>query len=471
MKNYILILITLFFFQSCDNVDFEDTVINPNEPSQVLSNALLAAGQLSAVPIYSATRPSLYVQYVSNEQYNDESLYKTQRFDYSSYYGNITNLNKVIEANTNESSKVSSQAYGSNNNQIAVAKLMKAYYFHFMTDNWGMIPYKTANDITVDFNKFDSQEEIYNLLFLEIEAAISLIDSGDGPKGDIILKGDMDMWKKFGYSLMMNMAVRLSKKAPATGKTYFTKAMTGGVISSNSENIYFPFLKDDNYDNPWQDRFQTRSDYLLSKPFVNSLIGTGSNTNPEDPRLEKYAEKATATNTYNGALYGESNSDTKAFSFITNEVIKNSEAKGYIFTYAQMLLNMAEAAHLNWTTADTSENYYKKGIKASMEQWGVDTTAADAYVMSRPAFNGLKSIAYQKWVALFLQGYEAWFDWRKHGVNQVKLTKPVAATTAGIPNRQAYPLSAISSNKKNYDEAVSLQGKDDLDTKVWWHKN
>jgi hypothetical protein len=182
-------------------------------------------------------------------------------------------------------------------------------------------------------------------------------------------------------------------------------------------------------------------------------------------------KKATATNTYNGAPYGESNSDTKAFSFITNEVIKNSEAKGYIFTYAQMLLNMAEAAHLNWTTADTSENYYKKGIKASMEQWGVDTTAADAYVMSRPAFNGLKSIAYQKWVALFLQGYEAWFDWRKHGVNQVKLTKPVAATTAGIPNRQAYPLSAISSNKKNYDEAVSLQGKDDLDTKVWWHKN
>ena len=67
MKNYILILITLFFFQSCDNVDFEDTVINPNEPSQVLSNALLAAGQLSAVPIYSATRPSLYVQYVLHD--------------------------------------------------------------------------------------------------------------------------------------------------------------------------------------------------------------------------------------------------------------------------------------------------------------------------------------------------------------------------------------------------------------------
>lgn len=371
MKNYIIILSTLFLVLSCDNVDFGDAVINPNEPTQVLSNSLMTAGQLSIRSIYSATRPSLYVQYISNEQYEDESLYKTQRFDYSDYYAAITNLNKVIEANTNESSMTSSKAYGSNNNQIAVAKLVKAYYFNFMTDNWGMIPYKTANDITIEFNKFDSQEEIYNLLFQEIKDAIALIDSGEGPTGDILLKGDMSMWKKFGYSLMMNMAVRLSKKAPDTGKVYFLEAMSGGVISSNSENIYFPFISDDNYDNPWQDRFQTRSDYLMSEPFVNSLIGTGTNDVPEDPRLEKYAERATSSGVYNGAPYGEVNSATKTFSFITNDIIKNSEAKGYIFTYAQMLLNMAEAAQLKWTTADTAENYYKNGIKASMEQWGV----------------------------------------------------------------------------------------------------
>lgn len=475
MKKYILksiVLTILVVLSSCTAVDFGDTNVDPNSPNQALAGPLLSGGMLNIRNIYGATRPSLYVQYLSNEQYEDESLYKTQRFDYATYYASITNLNKVIELNTNSETKSEAIKFGSNNNQIAVANLVKAYYFQFMTDNWGMLPYLTANKGTeVEFNKFDSQETIYNSLFTEIEKALSLIDlSSDGPTGDILFRGDMNKWKIFGNSLMMNMALRLSKKAPTVGKKYFNIAKNNGVISSNNENIYFSNSVE--YQNPWYVRFvvNNRSDYLLSDTFVNALIGSGTNTAPEDPRLAKYGKKADDTGVFNGAPYGDSNSNTKAFSFITDDITQNQTSKAPIYTYAQMLFNMAEAAQLGWTTSDTAENYYKKGIEASMGQWSVDSTDISTYTSSRPAFDGMKSIAYEKWVALYLQGYEAWFDWRKQGSDQVSLTKPAAALTQGIPNRQAYPLTAISSNKENYDAAVAAQGEDNLDTKVWWAK-
>ncbi|CAM1363745.1 Probable lipoprotein precursor, SusD/RagB family [Tenacibaculum litopenaei] len=470
MRKIIKMTVMLLSLAACENADFGDAVINPNEPSVAIASAFLGSGQLALGNIYSEARPSLYVQYLANEQYNSMSLYRTQRFDYVNYYHAITNLLKVIALNTNPKTKEKSSLYGSNNNQIAVARLVRAFYFQFMTDNWGMLPYSTANDLSVEFNKFDTQETIYRSLFKEIEEAILQIDHGAGPTGDIILKGDMRKWRLFGYSLMMNMAVRLSHKAPSLGKMYYQKALNGGVIFSNNDNFYFPYLEDENHDNPWQDRFQTRSDYLLSDTFVNALIGKGTNVAPEDPRLEKFGEKAVSTHVYNGAPYGAINSRTNTFSFITKSVIYNQRAKGYLLTAAQMYFNAAEAAHYGWDQRHTAAYYYEQGIRASMEQWGVSQADIVRYLQKRPAFIGMRSIAYEKWVALFLQGYEAWFDWRKQGEFQVPLKKPVAAITKGIPNRQAYPLSAISANEANYRKALALQGPDNLDTKVWWAK-
>ena len=471
-KSIIFVILLSLLITGCTDVDFGETNRNPNNPSAPLASAILTRAELNIGNTYSDTRPSLYVQYLSNEQYEDESLYVTERFDYAGYYSAITNLNKVIKINTDPETALEVISQGSNANQIAVSRLIKAYYFHHMTDRWGMIPYRTANQgLESKFNVFDSQLDIYNGLFTEIEEAIAQIDSGIGPTGDIIMKGNMAKWKTFGYTLMMNMAMRLSKKEPALAKNYFAKAINGGVISSNQENIYYPYIASEDYDNPWEDRFTTRSDYLISKPFADALIGSGTNTTPEDPRLPKYASISEDTQVYNGAPYGNSNSATASFSLITKNIIDNQTAKGYIYTYAQVLLHMAEATQLGWSTSKTAEEYTKDGITASMEQWGVNASDINTYITSRPAFTGQKEIAYQKWVALFLQGYEAWFEWRKQGVDQVSLTKPSAATTLGIPNRHAYPLSAESANEANYKVAITTQGPDNLDTKVWWDKN
>ena len=101
-------------------------------------------------------------------------------------------------------------------------------------------------------------------MFAEIDEALSLINGGAGPLGDIIFSGDMSRWKMFANTLKMTMALRISDVNASLAKTKFEQAVSGGVITSNSDNILFTFGTDDGSDNPWEDRFESRVDYILS---------------------------------------------------------------------------------------------------------------------------------------------------------------------------------------------------------------
>ena len=61
-----------------------------------------------------------------------------------------------------------------NNNQIAVAKIMRSYYLQYITDRWGALPWSEAfQGIAFPQPKFDSQEELYNFMFAEIDEALA----------------------------------------------------------------------------------------------------------------------------------------------------------------------------------------------------------------------------------------------------------------------------------------------------------
>ena len=356
--------------------------------------------------------------------------------------------------------------------------ILKAYVFQHLTDRWGMVPYSEAlKGLDDTFPKFDTQEEIYDGLFKDIDNAVAMIDAGAGPKGDVLFTNkatQMSEWKRFANTLKMNMALRLSKRFPAAGgyaATKFVEAMNAGTIASNAQNLTFPYIADEAYDNPWEDRFETRSDYLVSEPFVNMLIGTGTNMLPQDPRLAKFAEKATnGGGIYNGGVTSVTGNATVAnYSYITNSIIKNKTAPAFFYTYAQMTFAKAEAASLGWIPGSAAA-FYTEAIKASMAQWGVTAEAADAYVLEFP-YVDIKSIAYQKHIALFMQGYEGWNEWRRFGANAVALTVPVGAIgSATIPQRQAYGANVKTLNLANYEAAIAVQGEDKMETKVWWAK-
>lgn len=473
---------------ACDISDFDDINVNPNatnEPNAaiLLTNGIVFSNNVDfniASTVY-ATQGQLYVQYLANSQYTSADTYQNVQFSYNTFYnGPLTDLQKVIELNTDEETKVFADDYGSHANQIAVAKILQAYYFLHITDRWGDIPYSEALQAEQGIltPKFDPQREVYNGIMATLKEATAMIDGGAGPTGDALFAGDMDRWEKFANTIRLVAALRLSEVDEERARSEFVAAMNDGVIAlDNSENIMFRHFAEQNHDNRWQDRFETRRDYTVANTLVDYMQSTangGMMNVMMDPRLPVFADPTESTGGFVGMVYGVneaeagdiSNSDV---SFLGN-ALRVQDAPTYIYTSAQVLFSMAEAAQRGWIAGD-AEQFYNDAIKASLDQYGVgdefDTFITNEEVAFDPA-RAFEQIGNQKWVALFLNGYEAWAEWRRTGYPDLVPAVAAQNKSGEIPVRQAYPVTERDLNETNYNEVVSRQGEDGLDTKVWW---
>jgi hypothetical protein len=459
--------------------DFGDINVSPNSPSQpntasLFTNAMISVGGVVSSDYGYWPVGSIYTQQFGDVTYIEESRYKTVNWNYSHLYaGPLNALNFIIKLNTDESTKVTAATNGSNANQIAIARILKAFFFHNITDRWGDIPYSQALKGKDAFSPvFDTQQSIYNDLFKELKEAQAQLSGGAGIQGDILLHGDNGKWKKFANSLRIIMALRLSKVDAAKGKSEFVAALADGAISSNEDNITFSFLNDANYASPLFKNYITenRKDFAVSNTFIDYLEKT------HDPRIAAFAQKAESTLEYKGVPYGVFPTAWGAEEIsLASEKVSGQNATINVVTYAQFLLSKAEAAKLGWIAGDAKE-FYEDAIKESMHQWDVYTTDADfeAYISgSDVAYNDAKAIeliATQKWVALFYQGYESWAEWRRTGFPILKPAAKPLNTSGLIPRRMAYPTSEATLNKINYDAVVKRQGADVQETRVWWDK-
>ncbi|TWF37309.1 SusD-like starch-binding protein associating with outer membrane [Chitinophaga polysaccharea] len=444
------------------NPNLPDTFSNP----KLLTYAILKMDTTAATP-YGL----LYVQHLSEKVYTDASRYINNSFEFSNFYADaLMNLNLIIKTshfNTDE---------GSANNQLAVARILRAYFFWYITDRWGDVPYKEALQGRAKIDPaYDSQKDIYTDLFKELTEAAAQLENSNPAKGDVLYYGDTGKWKRFAGTLHALMALRLSKVDPAWGKREFAAALTTGIFTGNDDNVITQHLPETAYQNYWYYVYsiQGRRWYCISKPLVDFMKPLG------DPRLKVYA----ATNSsgdYVGMPYGLEGKDAQnipagSVSF-QGTAIRKQDATAYVVTYAQVLLARAEAAKLGWIPGGDAAAMadYNAAIEASVNQWTGSSTGLAAY-MARPevAYNAataIKQIAYQRWVHLYMNGYEAWAEWRRTGYPE--LTPAPGNNNVPIPRRQGYPLSEHNINTKNVEAAIAAQpglhGKDDLTGRVWW---
>lgn len=477
IKSFLIAFTFISVMTGCQKLDdFGDLNVNPNSASKpnltsILTNSLRTIRL--GVTDNTATQ-ILYAQHWSEITYTQTSTYAGLPFDYSVFYTTAQNLQLIIDYNTNAETKGLATISGSNANQIAVARIVKAYLFSVVTDRWGDVPYSEALKGSGNFKpKFDKQQDIYNNLFKELKEAQAQFDGGANVKGDFLYNGDNSKWKKFANSLRMVLALRLSKVDPAKGKTEFVSALADGAIASNADNLIYKFQKDANNENPWYSSFVTsgRLDFAVSTVLVDYLKPLN------DPRLAAFAAKAVNLQDYVGMPYGLKNSGFKAanVSLPNDKIIKTQDAPAYVLTYSQLLFSRAEAAKLGWTSED-AKTMYESAIKASMEQWSVYT--ADSYntFIANPAVkysdaNALSLIGNQKWVALYMQGHEAWSEWRRTGFPALTPASGAANPSKQIPRRHGYPTTERDLNGDNYKLVAGQQGEaDSFDTRVWWDK-
>ncbi|SDL05293.1 Starch-binding associating with outer membrane [Catalinimonas alkaloidigena] len=493
-----LLAAALVSLGACDQ-GFEELNIDPNKPSEVPTSYLFTQGERALVtqvfdPLTVAEYAIHYPQYFSQTQYADITRYSTVESSFYPFYtGGLADMQEIIRLNTTEETMDAAAASGANVNQVAVARILKVWGFHNVTDMWGDIPYSQALLGREAFSPvYDPQSEIYPALIQELtEAAAQIDENQPGVVGDIIYGGDMAMWKLFANSLKLRLGMRMSEVAPDMAKTAVTEALSAGVFTSNDDNAMYTYLSAQPNVNPYYNHFLTRTDFAVTNTMVDMLKAM------DDPRLAIYAdpigvdvprdanEFPVANPEYVGMIYGET--DAVSGSIRNQEVsfpglaTRAATAKSPILVYSEVLFNQAEAAARGWTGGD-AEALYEAAIRASMEQWNTlaaevgspyQVTAAeiDAYIASGDvaydAANFEKSIGTQKWLALYMQGFEGWSEWRRLDYPDLK-PAPAAPAGMGIPRRRGYTETENSLNKANYDAAIARMGGNGLSTRMWW---
>ena len=462
MKNLISKFLILFFLIVGCSDDFGDMNVDPNNPSTAIPDLLLTQSITQMSGVAGAVTPVLYVQYMSETQYTEDSRYNTIQFDFNPWYtGPLADLQSIID---------SEDATG---NYKAAAKILKGYYLSMMTDRWGMIPYSEALKGGDNFSPvYDSQESIYKGIISDITTAVTEFDENSSLNGDILFNGVTSDWQKFGNTIRMIMALRLSDVDESYASTEFSNAVDAGVI--DSDVMYYHLAEDANA-SPWYVRFITRTDYAISNTMADTMQAFN------DARLTAFADPAPdlddgdATTTLDevvGMTYGISNNEAGA---ITNSEIsfpgasiRSQDSPLPIYTIAQVHLSMAEAIERGWIAGNAQEEY-ESGITASWDQWGVGEPGEylNQEGVSYSSDNWDKLIGYQKWIAAFPSGYEAWSEWRRLDYPELE-PAPGADQNLNIPLRHAYPTSETELNATNYDNAIATQGADDLYTKMWW---
>ena len=478
MKKGIITVLLAVLFVGCD--DFGDINTDPNNPSSARTELLLTNAQRSMDNVIGAVTGTLYVQYFSETQYPEASQYETINFNFNGWYnGPLQDLQTIIDLNSNEETAGDVLSGGSNANQIAVARILQTWYYHMITDRWGMVPYSEALQGRENLQPaYDSQQDIYNGMLTELTEAVTQISTSEaGVTGDILFNGDMEKWQQFANTLRMRIALRLSEVDAATAESQFTSAMnaTGGVLD---ENVMYPYLGSATNENPWYSRFRTRTDYAISEVMADTMKAF------DDMRLTAYADPAPDEDNNNGVTelseivgmpYGIGDPGSipnSAISFPGHPAVRGQDTGLPIFTLAEIHFSMAEAAQRGWITGDAA-TLYEEAIQHSWEQWGVYEQADFNNYMSNAevAYSSAEwrqKIGFQKWAALFPLGYEAWSEWRRLGYPELEPAPVILSNVTDIPVRHGYPTSETELNTENYNAAVSSQGEDDLGTHLWW---
>lgn len=469
IKQIAVFMFAATVISSCNTVDFGDINDNPNGPTAAITSQLLSSAQVSVSSVITTVSGINYVQHITEGQYPGPSRYSGLTFSYNGWYtGPITNLNEIIKVNEDTEKAAIVASFGDNNNQIAVSKLLRAYFLHYMTDTWGALPWTDAfQGIAGTQPKFDSQQSLYTYMFAEVDDALGKINANAGPQGDLLFGGDMDKWATFGNTLKMTMALRISDADAATAKTKFEQAVASGkLITSNSQNLRFTYGSDETSDNPWEDRFFSREDYVMSETMMGFL---NAKTDPRKFKYTKPAQNSAVPDVYAGAENGKVNGNTKDYAFITDTVIGDPTYKVAIYTAAQTHFSLAEAALKGWNVGGgTAAAHQKLGIEASMMDWGVAAADMNTYTAANAGAT-ITDIAYEKYMALYLNGPEAWAEWRR--LDSPALTPSIYALVQKIPVRHAYSPSVADNNPDNYAAVIASQGPDNLHTKLWWDKN
>ncbi len=469
-------------FTSCER-DITSLNEDPKHPTVVPSGVLFASAEHALMdqlltPNVNRNITRFFTQQWSETTYIDESRYDmVQRPIPTNHYNRMmasssatVNSPGVLSALRDARKFLESEdmSAAQKKNNIAMIELVNAYAWANLVDTFGDVPYFGALKATAENPgdaeiPYDDAKTIYLDLIKRIDAALAMIDTSvKGYDKDLIYKGDMTKWKKMGNSLKFRMAITLSDVEPALAKTYAEAAFAGGLFAGKDDNFGLQTFPSGLLSNPvYQDVIQSgRNDFLPSDVLVNYMNSTN------DPR------RATWFTMYEGQYVGGKYAKTNTFGLFSHftDTITNENAQGFLLDYTEIMFLKTEAAARNFNVGNTAANLYKEAVKASVTEYGMDVSTADAIVAATPydAANWKKTLGFQSWVAMFNKGFQAWNFARR--LDFPVFVNPSNSRVEAVPIRMKYSQDEYLVNAKNVNAAAAKIGGDKVSTKLFWDK-
>ncbi|WP_160136094.1 SusD/RagB family nutrient-binding outer membrane lipoprotein [Chryseobacterium sp. c4a] len=442
-----------------------------------------------------------------------------------SFYGSIWNRIYLYAANLKLVEDYPNADHAQDN-YVAIAKIVKAFYMQYIVDLYGDAPYKEAFLRSANLTpKYDDDKDIYKALIADLEAANALIalkhPDAKAATTDPIFAGAMDKWTAFSNTIKLRMLLRMSN---VTGEMATYRDQKLATLAGAS------FVKDNVVNNPGY----SSANNATMNPFVSSYKYTASGSlslsyicasehianclngnlmNSTEPYYTKFSGiidprrfRLFTSVTYNGvaqvkgirqgANAGQPGAptDNKTLSVLASgnfvgstavtsvgQLIAAGNARGgVVMSLAESEFLQAEAAVRYPSLFSNPQGHFDAGIDASGKWVGAvdaNMVAYKAAIASRLGlgFGGstsqqIEAIMTQKWLALTnVSPTEMFIEYNRTGFPVTPMA--VTSSQANRPLRLFYPTSEYGSNANNVPKLTTAQMFTKNATTPFWNQN
>lgn len=453
---------------------FDEFNQNPNAPEEVdpqflLSNVLVEASDNQAYWGWHAG--SLLAQHSANLEFLPVDRYDLGNNEglWNETYRLLNDLQAIMQSDQGN------EAY------TAICQILTAHQVALLTDLWTNVPFSAAlqGESNGNFTPvFDAQEAIYTgengILDLLRRAVETLESTSESVNGDVMYNGDLNAWIRFANALRIRYLLRISDKMDVATELQ-SIVDDGQIFTSNAESALIPYLS--SAPNQWvifNEREGRYVDVRMSKTAENIFTAL------DDPRVGVFYKPTVnsmdGSPEYTGIPNGlsresQNDYDLNDVSLMGSFLRDEPDGMDAVFmTYSELQFCLAEAS-LKGLISGLPAAYYEAGIQSSFDHYEVELPAG-YFLSAEVVLDGtddLKRIMTQKWIALFMNGYESWLDIRRTGIPEMMIS-PDNLNGNIFPVRYRYPSSEQAVNSANYSNAVAAIGGDNYNSKGWWEE-
>jgi hypothetical protein len=355
-----------------------------------------------------------------------------------------------------------------------IATTLEAQASQVLTDFYGAIPYKDANNKEILNPTFNSGEEIYDFMIADLNAALSkdlATSTGTNPgNDDFIFGGDMDKWTQFANTLKLKIYMRQTESSrSAIADAGITALLASGVTFLNTDAAMTQFVDEINQSNPLYE-YNNRRLNVATNLRMSTTLSSYLTANSDSRKGAYYL----AGNSLNQGDF------TNPVGAGTIAVVNLNATTPVLFMSKEESLFLQAEAMERYNGGAGAKALYDAAVNANFARFSLSSgsllTGAYAYPTAGTFSQKLEAIITQKWVASFPgNGFEAFFEKNRTGFPTTsavaqsniayipgQIAYAVNGATGGLfPKRIVYPLSERNANSSAPNLVV-------ITTPVWW---